>query len=251
MAQPRALWAPPPRPACRSVGGRGRADARDCPRRACGGDLRGDLPPPSRSRRGRPISISCSTKRMRWCTTKMPATSSCAAELMRQPLELPPTPLQRTMREQILDQQAEDGKQHDVMVAGHQERERRRERLRARHGLPAAWDEAVISRGKLPGGRRSSTGRRAGWSGTDDRRRCRPLPSPGSGLGGVAVRRLGCASWAAGYSSPAASRADQRGCQRPGAVRPLAAHLVAESCLSGHAVTAITPIAGMMLHCGM
>jgi hypothetical protein len=33
------------------------------------------------------------------------------------------------MREQILDQQAEDGKQHDVMVAGHQERERRRERL--------------------------------------------------------------------------------------------------------------------------
>jgi len=45
------------------------------------------------------------------------------------PLELPPAPPQRTMREQILDQQAEDGKQHDVMVAGHQERERRRERL--------------------------------------------------------------------------------------------------------------------------
>jgi len=43
------------------------------------------------------------------------------------PLELPPAPLQRTMREQILDQQAEDGRQYDV--ADHQERERRRERL--------------------------------------------------------------------------------------------------------------------------
>jgi hypothetical protein len=38
------------------------------------------------------------------------------------PLELPPAPLQRTMREQILDLQAEDGEQHGVMVAGHQER---------------------------------------------------------------------------------------------------------------------------------
>jgi hypothetical protein len=42
------------------------------------------------------------------------------------PLELPPAPPQRTMREQILDQQAEDGKQPDVVVAGHEERERRR-----------------------------------------------------------------------------------------------------------------------------
>jgi hypothetical protein len=35
-----------------------------------------------------------------------------------------------------------------------------------------------------------------------------------------------------------------------GAVCPLAAHHGAESCLSGHAVTAIASIAGMMLHCG-
>jgi hypothetical protein len=33
-------------------------------------------------------------------------------------------------------------------------------------------------------------------------------------------------------------------------VRPLAAHHGAKSCLSGHAVTAIVSIAGMMLHCG-
>jgi hypothetical protein len=44
-------------------------------------------------------------------------------------------------------------------------------------------------------------------------------------------------------ASPAASQADQRGCQRPGRGVP-------ESCLSGHTVTAVAPIAGMMLHCG-
>jgi hypothetical protein len=35
-----------------------------------------------------------------------------------------------------------------------------------------------------------------------------------------------------------------------GAVCPLAAHHGAESCLLGHAVTAIASIAGMMLRCG-
>jgi hypothetical protein len=64
--------------------------------------------------------IQTKTTFMRWCSTKMPATSSCAAGLMRHRWSC--------RRHRILDQEAEDGKQHDVMVAGHQERERRRER---------------------------------------------------------------------------------------------------------------------------
>ena len=92
--------------------------------------------------------IQTKTNFMRWCTTKMPATSSCTADAP--PLELPPAPLQRTMREQILDQQAEDGKQHDVMVAGHQERERRRERLNSAAAERA--HEAATRRRKIESG---------------------------------------------------------------------------------------------------
>jgi hypothetical protein len=54
------------------------------------------------------------------------------------------------MREQILDQQAEDGKQHDVMVAGHQERERRRERLNSEAAERA--HEAATRRRKVESG---------------------------------------------------------------------------------------------------
>ena len=79
-----------------------------------------------RPSRGTESLIQTKTNFMRWCTTKMPATSSCAAGLMRH---------RWSRRRHRCNGRCGnrfsigDGKQHDVMVAGHQERERRRERL--------------------------------------------------------------------------------------------------------------------------
>jgi hypothetical protein len=70
------------------------------------------------------------------------------------------------MREQILDQQAEDGKQHDVMVAGHQERERRRERLNS-EAAERAHEAATRPRKVESGAEWSLVPGHPAWKGPD------------------------------------------------------------------------------------